>query len=98
MKIKVFTTDKNNKIHLSKDELQEIINEAYWEGYYNGIKSGKTWTINTPFTTTPYYTWSTTTNDSSSLTIGADTQITSDSITINATNPYANICLGDDYK
>ena len=48
--------------------------------------------------TTPYYTWSTTANDSSSLTIGADTQITSDSITINATNPYANICLGDDYK
>ena len=98
MKIKVFTTDKNNKIHLSKDELQEIINEAYWEGYYNGIKSGKTWTINTPFITTPYYTWSTTANDSSSLTIGADTQITSDSITINATNPYANICLGDDCK
>lgn len=95
MKIKVFTTDKNNKIHLSKDELQEIINEAYWEGYYNGIKSGKTWTISTPLTTTPYYTWSTTTNDSSSLTIGADTQITSDSITI---NPYANICLGDDCK
>ena len=98
MKIKVFTTDKNGKICLSKDELQEIINEAYWEGYYNGAKSEKTWTISTPWITTPYYNWSTTTNGSSSITIGTDIQTTSDSITINATNPYANICLGDDCK
>lgn len=43
MKIKIFTTDKNGKICLSKDELQEIINEAYWEGYHNGAKSEKSW-------------------------------------------------------
>ena len=73
MKIKVFTTDKNGKIAISKDELQEIINEAYWEGYANGTKSGKTWTVTTPWTTTtPYYNWSTTTNGSSSITIGAN--------------------------
>lgn len=72
MKIKVFTTDKNGKIAISKDELQEIINEAYWEGYTNGTKSGKSWTVTTPWTTTPYYNWSTTTSDSSSITIGAN--------------------------
>ena len=78
MKIKVFTTDKNGKIAISKDELQEIINEAYWEGYANGTKSGKTWTVTTPWTTTtPYYNWSTTTNGSSSITIGAN-EITND--------------------
>ena len=83
MKIKVFTTDKNGKICLSKDELQEIINEAYWEGYYNGAKNGNSWTINTtPWTTTPYYTWSTTTDGSSSITIG--TNDTTKSTTINA--------------
>lgn len=92
MKIKVFTTDKDGKICLSKNELQEIINEAYWEGYSNGTKSGKTWTVSTPWTTTPYYTWSTTTNGSSSITIGTDDvatltintdDITKDSIYIN---------------
>ena len=72
MKIKVFTTDKNGKIAISKDELQEIINEAYWEGYANGTKSEKTWTVTTPWTTTPYYNWSTTTNGSSSITIGTN--------------------------
>lgn len=82
MKIKVFTTDKNGKISLSKDELQEIINEAYWEGYTNGSKDGKTWTVSTPWTT-PYYTWSTTTNgSSSSITIGNDSIVTSNTTSI----------------
>lgn len=82
MKIKVFTTDKDGKICLSKNELQEIINEAYWEGYHNGATSGKTWTISTPWITTPYYNWSTTANGSSSITIGTDDIATS--VTINA--------------
>lgn len=81
MKIKVFTTDKDGKICLSKNELQEIINEAYWEGYSNGTKSGKTWTVSTPWTTTPYYNWSTAMNGSSSITIGTDDVATS--VTIN---------------
>lgn len=84
MKIKVFTTDKNGKICLSKDELQEIINEAYWEGYNNGAKNGNTWTISTtPWVTTPYYTWSTTTNGSASITIGTDNMATSTIINTN---------------
>ena len=36
MKIKIYTTDKHGKIALSKDELQDIVNEAYYEGYRNG--------------------------------------------------------------
>ena len=31
--IKVFTTNKNGKIELTKDELKELLDEAYWEGY-----------------------------------------------------------------
>ena len=31
--IKVFTTNKNGKIELTKDELKKLLDEAYWEGY-----------------------------------------------------------------
>ena len=31
--IKVFTTNKNGKIELTKDELKSLLDEAYWEGY-----------------------------------------------------------------
>ena len=33
MKIKIFTTNKNDKIELSKQELVELLDEAYAEGY-----------------------------------------------------------------
>ena len=31
--VKVFTTNKNGKIELTKDELKDLLDEAYWEGY-----------------------------------------------------------------
>ncbi len=31
--IKVFTLNKNNKIELTKEELERLLNEAFWEGY-----------------------------------------------------------------
>ena len=31
--IKVFTTNKNGKIELTKDELKKLLDEAYWDGY-----------------------------------------------------------------
>ena len=31
--IKVFTTNKDGKIELTKDELKGLLDEAYWEGY-----------------------------------------------------------------
>lgn len=36
--IKVFTTNKNGKIELTKDELKALLDEAYWDGYraHNG--------------------------------------------------------------
>lgn len=93
MKIKVFTTDKNGNITLTKKELEEILNEAYWDGYSNGSKS-QTYTWSTPWST-PYYTWTTTTAGNSSLTIGSDTAdfinnstISKDNITINT--PISN--------
>ena len=31
--IKVFTTNKDGKIELTKDELKSLLDEAYWDGY-----------------------------------------------------------------
>lgn len=31
--IKVFTTNKNGKIEMTKNELKSLLDEAYWEGY-----------------------------------------------------------------
>lgn len=31
--IKVFTTNKDGKIELTKDELKSLLDEAYWEGF-----------------------------------------------------------------
>ena len=54
--IKVFTLNKNNKIELSKKELEDMLNEAYWEGYN---ANNKTTTITYPYYTSPY-TWTST--------------------------------------
>lgn len=43
--IKIFTTNKNNKIEITKEELQKLLDEAYWDGYR--ANSG-TWTYTTP--------------------------------------------------
>lgn len=52
--IKVFTLNNYGKIELTKEELQSLLDEAYWEGR----KSVNTWTYTT---STPIYTWSTST-------------------------------------
>ena len=44
MMIKVFELNKNKKIELTKEELEKLLNQAYWEGYYNK----NTWTYTTP--------------------------------------------------
>lgn len=48
--IKVFTTNKNNKIELTKEELKQLLDEAYWEGYNTNNHS---WTYTTPYVS-PY--------------------------------------------
>lgn len=70
MKIKIFTTNSKGEIVLTKKDLEELLNEAYWEGYGNGSKS-KNYTITTPYYTSPYYTW-TTSSGSSTITLNND--------------------------
>ena len=54
MIIKIFTVNKNNKIELTKEELKEMLDEAYWEGFKNNL-GGTTYTYTTPnWTGTPY--------------------------------------------
>lgn len=44
--IKVFTLNKNGKIELTKKELEQLLNESYWEGYKNN--SNLYWTYTSP--------------------------------------------------
>ena len=55
--IKVFTLNKNNKIELTKEELESLLNESYWEGYnkknywtYTSPTTPYQWLSNTPYT------------------------------------------------
>ena len=70
--IKVFTTNKDGKIELTKDELKKLLDEAYWEGYRS---NSDIYTYHSP-NWSPYQ-WSVTTaNDcmikSGDITIDAD--------------------------
>ena len=58
--IKVFTTNKDGKIELTKDELKALLDEAYWDGYR---AHNITYTYTTP-SWTPYQ-WSVTTKTNS---------------------------------
>ncbi len=44
--IKVFTLNKNKKIELTKQELEQLLNESYWEGYNS--KKITYWTYTSP--------------------------------------------------
>ena len=64
--IKVFELNKNKKIELTKEELENLLNQAYWEGYRN-YPTPNYWTCidhgaNSPYTITN-------TSDSNSITI-----------------------------
>ena len=71
--IKVFTLNKNGKIELTKKELEQLLNESYWEGYRNK----NYWTYTSPSITYPLYC----ATDNNPYTISAS-DLTSDSITI----------------
>ena len=43
--IKVFTLNKIKKIELTKQELEQLLNESYWEGYN---KKPTYWTYTSP--------------------------------------------------
>ena len=74
--IKVFTTNKNGKIELTKDELKKLLDEAYWDGYAANNRYVYTtpyWT-GTPITT-PWWNTVTCSNkvDTNTLTVDAET-------------------------
>ena len=46
--IKVFTLNEKGKIELTKDELEQLLNESYWEGYSEGYTKKTTWTYTSP--------------------------------------------------
>lgn len=52
MKIKIFKTNEKNKIELTQEHLQKLIDEAYNEGYSDGQKRPYWWWYDT--TTAPY--------------------------------------------
>lgn len=72
--IKVFTTNKNNKIELTKEELQKILDEAYWDGYRAG--NGTSWTYTSP-NWVPYRWTTTTSSTGNEYTITASSSSTS---------------------
>lgn len=74
--IKVFTLNKNGKIELTKKELEQLLNESYWEGYKSN--NSLYWTYTSPSITTPYITTCTTTHDPYTI----NDNITKGSITI----------------
>ena len=72
--VKVFELNKNKKIELTKEELEKLLNQVYWEGYCNNTN---TWRYTTPnFSFSP-----TTTATTNPYTITNDTRSTN-SITI----------------
>ena len=67
--IKIFTLNKNNKIELTKEELQKLLDESYWEGYRSG--SNTNWIYSTPTFSNPYITC-TTTSTSNTITMDGE--------------------------
>lgn len=43
-KIKVFTLNKEGKIEFTKEQLEQLLNETYNEGYEDGQGNHFTWT------------------------------------------------------
>ena len=58
--IKVFTLNNHNKIELTKDELQKLLDEAYHEGF--SAASSSNWIYTTPHYRYPEITCTTTTS------------------------------------
>lgn len=86
MKIKVFTTDQKGYITLTQKELQELLNEAYWEGYHEGDRPIPTY----PNRPNPYC-WTTVSNGNVTLLNNPDVTTNAESLSIKAEDmkPYS---------
>lgn len=82
--IKVFTKEKDGKIHLTEKELKELLDEAYWEGYRANTH---TWVYQTP-NWSPYTWYSTTANatitPTTNSTLTTNSTVTADKITVSS--------------
>lgn len=76
--IKVFTLNKNGKIELTKTELEQLLNESYWEGY----RSYNSWTYSSPSSYSPTITYKDWWTNTATTTNKPYTISSSDSITI----------------
>lgn len=66
MIVKVFQTNKNGKIEFTKEELETLLNEVYWDGYRNN----STWTWTTPLSYPIYTTTNLEKNTTAAITVG----------------------------
>ena len=82
--IKVFTTNKDGKIELTKEELKALLDEAYWDGYKanDGV-----YIFKIPYIYDPFKITCNTDSGSCTITLNSDTitggTISMDSNTIN---------------
>lgn len=85
--IKIFTTNKNNKIELTKEELKELLDQAYWEGYRANSNS---WTYTSPSITSPYI-WTTNNGSSYVLTYNSTANTTEEHVVSNVSTDTPTI-------
>ena len=73
MMVKVFQTNRNGKIEFTKEELETLLNEVYWDGY----RANSTWTWVTPLSypiyTAPTFTTTDSKTNTTTITIGDKT-------------------------
>lgn len=66
MIVKVFQKNKNGKIEFTKEELETLLNEVYWDGY----RANSTWTWTTPLSYPIYTTTDNLKTNTTAVTIG----------------------------
>lgn len=69
MIVKVFQKNKNGKIEFTKEELETLLNEIYWDGY----RANSTWTWTTPLSYPTYTTADNLKTNTTTVTIGDKT-------------------------
>ena len=80
--IKVFTTNKNGKIELTKDELKKLLDEAYWDGYR---ANSNMYVYNSPSVWSPYR-WDITCSNAATNYTLRSSDITSGTVTTDSIN------------
>ena len=64
MIVKIFQKNKNGKIEFTKEELETLLNEVYWDGY----RANSTWTWTTP--SYPIYATTNSKTNTTAITVG----------------------------